>query len=418
MRDGGVFVQWINSQFLDERLLRQLAATLLNVFPRVEVYQPQPEELLFLASTDPIGVFDNYGRAGPGADVLREHLQDTLGIQTPGDLVVSLALDEQGVRELAAGATPVTDDRNGMAFFSRPDGTGLAYPALMAVLEPLDPLLGGRLGDLPPGLAVDWLDVGRGMVRRGFERRALAWIDRLQDPALRYAVRSYGLQQHGRQDEAAQAALLAHRSSADDQRYLFLAVAPKLGALAEGKADPATAALAAQLDGPAAAVVAGWRHAHARDWLAVARLDPALAASGPSDPWFFEAVKLRADWRVRVDAGARTADLLEQAQRLIDRQLLDSASLDLLIIRAAVGLRRDDPAVFVESSAAAATQLRARLAGVAAGTYRMDDRERRALLARVQTVSRQLERLEGAREARRDEVAASLEAVRTSLAGD
>ena len=53
----GVFVQWISTYFLDDELLRTLIATLLDVFPEVEVYAPPPgESLLFLASRTPLAV--------------------------------------------------------------------------------------------------------------------------------------------------------------------------------------------------------------------------------------------------------------------------------------------------------------------------------------------------------------------------
>ncbi|MCY3732351.1 MAG: fused MFS/spermidine synthase, partial [Rhodospirillaceae bacterium] len=50
LHDGGVFVQWMNSEFVEERLLRTLAATLLAEFVNVRLYHPSAQVLAFLAS--------------------------------------------------------------------------------------------------------------------------------------------------------------------------------------------------------------------------------------------------------------------------------------------------------------------------------------------------------------------------------
>jgi len=52
LNPGGVYLQWMNSQFVDEYLLRSLAATMLDVYPFVRVYQWNPEVLFFLGSDE------------------------------------------------------------------------------------------------------------------------------------------------------------------------------------------------------------------------------------------------------------------------------------------------------------------------------------------------------------------------------
>ena len=42
LNPGGVFVQWMNVNFMDEALIRSLTATLLSVFPEVRLYRPDP----------------------------------------------------------------------------------------------------------------------------------------------------------------------------------------------------------------------------------------------------------------------------------------------------------------------------------------------------------------------------------------
>ncbi|MGA1370176.1 MAG: fused MFS/spermidine synthase [Pseudomonadales bacterium] len=393
LRPGGVFVQWINSQFLDPDLLRALAATLLEEFPHVELYQPQPEELLFLASTQPIAAMERFSDGSDLPETLRQRLADDLAIVTVEDLVVALALDETGVRRLAAGAKPVTDDLNRMAFFSRPDATGMGYRQLLDLIVPFDPLL--RVGDatLPQDLKLRY--VGQRMIERGFEARALRWVGRQTDPAVQFALQGHGLEYHGRRDEADEAYRLAVRIAPDNEHYRYLAIRSAFGALASGTADAPRMAIAARLSGTPNAVLAGWRAAMAGDWLAVARLDPQLAKSNPSDPWFPDAVKLRADWRARVDAGPRTTAMLAEARNMLNRELLASPSLDLLVIRAAVAVREADPTSLVECGAAIARQVRSKLDRERRGTYLFTPVERSSLKRRLFAVEQQIRRLSG-----------------------
>lgn len=394
LRPGGVFVQWINSQFLDPDLLRALAATLLEEFPHVELYQPQPEELLFLASTQPIAAMERFSDGSALPETLRQRLADDLAIVTVEDLVVALALDETGVRRLAAGAKPVTDDLNRMAFFSRPDATGMGYKRLLELIGPFDPLLRAA----PSTTVRSTLEpsyLGQRMIERGFESRAIQWAGRLTDPAVRSAVKGFGLEHHGRRDAADDAYRLAAQLAPDDERYRYLALRGALGAVARGAADDGRMAMAARLDGTPAAVLAGWRAAMAGDWLAVARLEPKLALATPDEPWFPDATKLRADWRARVEAGPRTNGLLAEARRMLDRELLASPSLDLLVIRAAVAVRESDVAALVECAAAVGRQVRSKVDRERLGTYSLSSTERSALQRRLSALERQIRRLSG-----------------------
>ena len=56
LNDGGVFLQWMNAEFVDEPLLRTLAATLLAEFEYVRLYRPSARVLMFLASDAPLDV--------------------------------------------------------------------------------------------------------------------------------------------------------------------------------------------------------------------------------------------------------------------------------------------------------------------------------------------------------------------------
>ena len=64
LKPDGVFVQWIGLNFVDEALLRSLAATLVDVFGHVEVYQlGAAPGLLFAASAEPLAYLESARRA-------------------------------------------------------------------------------------------------------------------------------------------------------------------------------------------------------------------------------------------------------------------------------------------------------------------------------------------------------------------
>ena len=67
----------INSRFVDEALLKVLAATVAEQFSHVELYQPEREVLFFLGSDNPLDIWDGAGNAVRA-------LQHTRATITPG----------------------------------------------------------------------------------------------------------------------------------------------------------------------------------------------------------------------------------------------------------------------------------------------------------------------------------------------
>ena len=105
----GVFVQWIGLRFVDEALLRTLLATLLDVFPQVEVYEPLPGGgILFLAGNS---AWD--ARSGAASALAADPEQwRRLGILTAEDLLAARRLDTAGSRLFARDAPLATDQHN------------------------------------------------------------------------------------------------------------------------------------------------------------------------------------------------------------------------------------------------------------------------------------------------------------------
>jgi len=110
----GVFVQWMNVIFMDEELLRELSATLLDVFANVRVYRPDPNTLVFLASDGPLDLEKQLAETGlPLRDSPLHYAR--FGINNTEDLVAALVLDTDGARRLSMGAPLITDDDNRIA---------------------------------------------------------------------------------------------------------------------------------------------------------------------------------------------------------------------------------------------------------------------------------------------------------------
>ena len=111
------FLQWMNTQFVSEELLKSLIATLMDVFPHVRAYHFDANILFFLASDSEIE---------PEARILatgepfksRPGEFKRKGIGSVNDLVAALAWDENGLGRLAADAPLITDNENRMAMQS------------------------------------------------------------------------------------------------------------------------------------------------------------------------------------------------------------------------------------------------------------------------------------------------------------
>ena len=139
LNEGGVFLQWMNDEFVDEPLLRTLAATLAAVFEYVRLYYTGAGVLMFMASDAPLDMELQAARTGrPFSDHPMHY--GLIGLNGVEDLLVALALDEEGILSFSRRAELSTDDNNLMATRSRSRADGLQIEELLELLEPHDPL--------------------------------------------------------------------------------------------------------------------------------------------------------------------------------------------------------------------------------------------------------------------------------------
>jgi hypothetical protein len=346
--------------FVDEPLLRSLVATLVDVFPHVQLFQPgNRPAVMFVASREPLDVERDSLRAlGAAPDFFA-----TFGLSTREDVAAALVLDDAGARSLAAGAPLVRDDWNLLqmrspgeprrAITERVDGVarirgrGLSSAESRRLFEAHD-----RRTGLAPD--VEPIRLVRALIDFGDDERASRVADALADPAARHAARGWVAASRG--DVAAakremKAALRIDAADHEARAGLLVLEKRKLG---DG-VEPGRLGLSA-LSRSEAALVEGWRQERRRDFEGARGLEAELATIRPGDALFREATRLRASWRV----ASADPEHAREARQLLDLSLARSIDAGDLLLRARAALLagETDPAL------ATLSELRDRLGAV------------------------------------------------------
>ena len=363
LREGGVFLQWINSQFVDEALLKTLAATVLEQFSHVQLYQPERHVLLFLASEQPLGVWDGAQGAAKALADHRRHY-NRLGMRAVEDVLAMLTLDDAGLRAFAAGAPPNTDGHNRLALFSRPEGGGLSADDMQRLFAQLDPLTSPSSA-LPRqrGSAFNLAYIAERLLSGKFIQRAhlLSQAVAADYPDQKAAIDALGLDHSGESQRAQAAFAEALSLNPDNKAAQFGLLKEYLGQFAQGQVPPPIIRLANALRGAERKVLAGWVYGAQGRFEQLQALDAAFTEVAPTSPAYPIAVKLRADWRVVSalrDGGPGPA---REALRLLDDLLPSFSSLDLLVLRSGCAWLAGDGPAYVESAWAVGRQVRQRL---------------------------------------------------------
>lgn len=360
LSEGGVFVQWMNISFLDESLLRSLAATLLDVFGQVRLYRPDPNTLVFLASVRPLELETALARQGiPFSEAPRHYAR--FGIHVIEDLVTALVADQEGVIALARGAELITDDRNRMATAAAYDrGRGLTTGEVSAVLAQYDPLQ--RRGSWifrSPSLGLSFAYIARRIalhaaVDPGMTPRIARMARLIPDSSVSAHVQAIALRKPG--SMPASMRLLGEAVALDPANHeaRFELVQPWLPALARGRAPERISALARDLPSSAQALLEAGRHAVAQDWAKLPPLDATLRTARWTDAWYFECVQMRAEWRARVTHADVRLQLGREALALVDEAIVSQPTPAMFAVRARSAIAADRPDVLLESIASLA----------------------------------------------------------------
>ncbi len=308
LKPGGIFVQWIGIKYLDESLLRSLAATLVDAFGHVELYQPGAARgLLFAASEKPLASLA--GARG----MLERAPQDfaPLGLVRVEDLAAARVLGEAGMRVLADGGVPNTDDHNLLASRASRLGDGaLDLATVRRVSKDEDPLL-GSLDGLDRSMLI------RRLTATGFKERALALAlsaeGAEQETALGWV--EFGLARPRRAGRHFLRALELEPESADAVAGLVTCL-PWLRPQERRLARVADRALDVGLQ----VLLAGRRSGAAEGWDSVAALDAELERIGPGESTWEEASRLRVNWRLATRDPAAAAEAQAIVEGLLVRK--------------------------------------------------------------------------------------------------
>jgi spermidine synthase len=369
---GGVFVQSIGLGFIDEEMLRSLAATMLDVFPHVRIYRPDPDTLVFLGSPQPLDVEREMARRQDRPISQYPSHYARFGIHAHEDLLAALVADRDGAAALARGAPLVTGNHNRLASAGVHDRRVLSAATASRILTQYDPLQRRDtwVFNSPDfAVAVDYL------------ARRIALFEARDPGVARRLQRLAGLTPGAAQQ--AYVAAISRRVAGDIQGSLRLlqesvALDPGfaaarfellrgwLAALARGDAPAEVATMAEALTGSAAAVIEAARYANGGDWQKIPPLDPVLRTATWTDAWYLEAVQVRVEWRTRVTVAQMRARLGREALAILDEALVvQPVSPGLLALRAQAARSADEPEILMES-----------LQEFAKGTVALSDQQR------------------------------------------
>jgi spermidine synthase len=355
LNPGGVFVQWMNVNFMDEDLMRSLTATLLSVFPELRVYRPDPTTVVFLASDQPMPVEQRLAESGLPLRNAPLHYA-RFAINGVEDLVSALVLETDGARRLASGAPLITDDDNRIAtssVFEKTRGmTGDTGGRLLAATDPLqqpDSMVYRQLGE---SLSFPYLARRNGafvMLDHSIADRIARMATNLGATAAGEYARAYyfrAIRQGNRSQELLRLAIDEHPED-DSLRLEYLR--GWLPALANGSAPAEVGELAKSLNPMAATVLAAARHAVRNEWRELSLADPQLAELPWTHAWYHEALELRVIWRLRVANAEAKRRFGDESLIMLDRLAIMSPSLSLFGLRTRAGIAADRPDVVLES---------------------------------------------------------------------
>lgn len=325
LMDGGVFVQWMLTDFVDPEMLRTVAATLLDVFPSVEMYRPSPNAMIFLASPAPLDTARAFQRSGQPVASAPEFYR-RLGIHDVNDILVALAVDDAGLRRLSRGAPLNTDDSNRLALgLTRTQGDDFSAELDRLILA-FDPLLqpdSALLRDL--GDAVRRPYLLQRLIACQLVQRAALLSEQTAGTAEQLLLTGLLFRAGGQGEEGQRRIQQAYLAAPDAPDTRFVFVQSVLPQLLRGKASATAREAAAGLQGPELAVYLGEQEAFQQRWTALAAREDELARLPASSAAYFAACRLRAEWRCHAgpETDAGTARKLgREALHRIDQALV------------------------------------------------------------------------------------------------
>jgi molybdopterin-guanine dinucleotide biosynthesis protein A len=335
--------------------LRSLCATILDVFDHVRIYQWDAEVFFFLGSDQPLDIERSLSTTGrPLIDYPIHYLES--GIGSVEDVVTALIMDQENIERFARDAPLLTDNFNRMATESAmamERGETLEFREMVDLTIPYDPRLqaGSSIYRDPP-LDLNFGYISERLETRGFKKHAVELAQTLEDLGSPESLMLIGLGLRRQGDEAEAQRLLSTLVTADPQHQQarFALLRPWLNRLERDETPQVIRDIARQTSGSLAAVLAGWKAASEQDWPTLVSLDADLARVRPTDQWYNESVKLRADWRIKVTTPEYQPRLAREAIRLIDNAIAILQDPEFYNLRVAAAFVADDAIDVIETA--------------------------------------------------------------------
>jgi len=395
---------------MDEDLIRSLTATLLDVFPELRVYRPDPNTVVFLASDQPLELETRLAATGlPLRDAPLHYAR--FGINNAEDLATALALDTDGAKRMAVGARLITDDDNRIAtssVFEQERGmTGTGTGQVLAGYDPWQRKDSVIYEGLRERLSFPYMIRRNGvfvLIDASVADRLAHMSQILGNTADGDYARAFYYRMKRQGDRSNQLLRLSIDQYPDYPPLRQEFLRDSFGALARGDAPPEIVEVAAALRGPPADLLVATQHAARGEWLEVARADQRLAEIPWTDAWYPEALELRINWRTRVNNPEQMRRFGDESISMIDRMIIMNPTLTLYGMRARAGFASQRPGIVVESvfNYARLASHMARAGAVTAEAMRHDAMQLRQVLSDA-------EKMPGVDAARAAEVRAELD---------
>jgi spermidine synthase len=355
LSDDGVFLQWMNSHYVDRELLRSLGATMLDSFENVRVYQPHSGLLLFLASQKPLNVEQQIAETGlplrRGSKSFR-----WLGLNTVNDVAATLAVEHDGLVSFCKGASPLTDNRNALATRAGE----LADTALLddaeTVFRDFDPLI-ARDGQpsLMTRLNLQPAKVVRALALMQMRKRARSVTDAIPESIDRLLADGFLAAYSGQTEDSRRffESVLEISPGNRDARFKLIELdLPQLamGQSGSGKFGVSLIQQVSNSVSVEAAIIQAATAYYRKDWATLQNLDGILGTAANGDASQPLALVFRALWRTKVTTPDRRLGYGREALELADRSLSTDATVFAALVRLWAAKQAGDMDAWLESA--------------------------------------------------------------------
>lgn len=346
LTDDGVFLQWMNLQFVSEELLAALSATVLDVFPYVRAYHFDPYVIFFLGSRTPIQPEMTLATTG---EPLRSQPTQFMrrGIASINDVVAALAWDETGLRNIAGDSPIITDNNNLMAlrsggFLREPP---MSFARVKGLIGEHGPLFDPQ-SEIHQELAeqLNFIYIADRLAMGYAPELVQALVEALainRNPAA-LMVTARAAERAGDSRAADRVLLAALEQAPQSESASYLLLKSRGESLVDGTLPARISPYADNLSPATRSAVINLAEAIRGQETGARQADELLADIPPDAPWYLDAAMLRANWRIRALQGARDEALAAEAMQIVDDAIAVYQDLDFFGMRMAASFLAGD----------------------------------------------------------------------------